>query len=108
MRLLIPALSLSLAAFGMAEEAPLLERIDKAMTRGVDFLVEDQNKNGSWGSATRTKALNIYAPLPGAHHAYRAGSTGLALAGMIDANDQRPEVQASIRRAGGRLWRSDR
>ena len=108
MRLIHSLVLLVAATFGLAEDAServnstatLIGRIDAAMKRGVDFLVEDQNENGSWGSATRTKGLNIYAPLPGAHHAYRAGSTGLALAGMIDANDQRPEVQASIRKAG--------
>jgi len=83
-----------------AEEVPLTGRIDAAITRGVDFLVADQNANGSWGSATRTKGLNIYAPLPGAHHAFRAGASGLALAGMIDSGDQRPEVKESIRKAG--------
>jgi hypothetical protein len=73
--------------------------INAAITRGVDFLIAHQNKNGSWGGPTRTKGLNIYAPLPGAHHAFRAGATGLALSGLIDANDNRPEVKAAIARA---------
>jgi len=73
--------------------------IDAAITRGVDFLVSHQNTNGSWGNATHTKNLNIYAPLPGAHHAYRAGASGLALSGLIDAADSRPEVAASIGKA---------
>ncbi|HSP44325.1 MAG TPA: hypothetical protein VLO11_15730, partial [Luteolibacter sp.] len=40
----------------------------------------------------------IYAPLPGAHHAFRAGSTTLALSGVIDSGDTRPETQAAIGR----------
>jgi len=72
------------------------QAITAAMTRGVDFLVKDQNKNGSWGSATRTKHINIYAPLPGAHDAYRAGATGLALSGLIDSGDTRPATIAAI------------
>jgi hypothetical protein len=75
------------------------EKIDAAIRAGVDFLIRDQNPNGSWGSATRTKDLNIYAPVPGAHHAFRAGATGLALSGMIDAGDPRPEATATINRA---------
>ena len=75
------------------------EAIDAAIRRGVDFLVADQNSNGSWGGPTRTKGLNIYAPLPGAHHAFRAGASGLALAGLIDAADPRPEVAAAIEKA---------
>jgi len=62
-------------------------------------LIIDQNKNGSWGSPTRTKNLNIYAPVPGAHHAFRAGATGLALAGLLDSNDTRPKTLASIEKA---------
>lgn len=74
----------------------------KAITRGVDFLIADQNKNGSWGSATRTKGLNIYAPVPEAHLAFRAGASGLALAGLIDSGDRRPETRAAIEK--GEKW----
>lgn len=73
--------------------------IDASITRGVDFLLTHQNKNGSWGSARRTKALNIYAPLPGAHQAYLAGASSLALAGLIESKDPRPEAVAAIDRA---------
>jgi hypothetical protein len=80
-------------------EPATLRQIDAAITLGVDFLIARQNKNGSWGGPTRTKGLNIYAPLPGAHHAFRAGATGLALSGLIEARDQRPEAQAATTRA---------
>jgi hypothetical protein len=79
--------------------APTQTEITTSITRGVDFLISHQNKDGSWGSARRTKNLNIYAPLPGAHHAYRAGTSGLALAGLIDAADPRPAAAAAISRA---------
>ena len=89
-----------------AQEKPQAEvnasAIDASIRRGVDFLIADQNANGSWGGATRTKGLNIYAPLPGAHHAFRAGASGLALSGLIDSGDTRPEVLASI--AKGAAW----
>lgn len=80
-----------------------VQEIDDSIRRGVDFLVADQNANGSWGGPTRTKGLNIYAPLPGAHHAFRAGASGLALAGMIDSGDTRPEVVESIGKAASWL-----
>jgi hypothetical protein len=73
--------------------------IRDSIRRGVDFLLADQNRNGSWGSATRTKAINIYAPLPGAHHAFRAGASSLALCGIIDSADARREVADSIQKA---------
>jgi len=73
--------------------------VDDSILRGVDFLIATQNPNGSWGGPTLTKGLNIYAPLPGAHHAFRAGTTGLALAGLIDVRDDRPEASAAVNKA---------
>ena len=73
--------------------------IEDSIRRGVDFLIASQNPNGSWGGPTLTKGLNIYAPLPGAHHAFRAGTSGLALSGLIDARQNRPEADAAIRKA---------
>lgn len=103
---------LMLASFAaLAEENPLpaphspeitVAAIDTSVRRGVDYLITSQNKNGSWGNPTKTKGLNIYAPLPGAHHAYRAGTSGLALSGLIDSADPRPEVEAAI--AKGAEW----
>ncbi|RYD20209.1 MAG: hypothetical protein EOP88_15980 [Verrucomicrobiaceae bacterium] len=87
-----------------AETSPeaTVQSIDASIRRGVDFLLASQNPNGSWGNPTKTKGLNIYAPLPGAHHAYRAGTSGLALSGLIDAADPRPEVKAAIEK--GASW----
>ena len=95
--------ALAVTAFSHAQEAPpkpvTPEEIRASITRGVDFLVGYQNKDGSWGGPTRTKGLNIYAPLPGAHHAFRAGASGLALSGLIDSGDKRPETASTIEKA---------
>lgn len=90
-----------LISVGMAlgNDVPSSGQIDAALRRGVDFLIKHQNANGSWGGPTRTKELNIYAPLPGAHHAFRAGASGLALSGLIDARDSRAEAKATIDKA---------
>lgn len=74
-------------------------RINDAITRGVDFLIAKQNPSGSWGSATKTKGLNINAPIPGAHHAFRMGSSALALEGLLMSNDRRPETKKAIEKA---------
>jgi hypothetical protein len=90
------------ASSAVADEPPpriSRETLDASIRRGVDFLITHQNSNGSWGSAARTKNINIYAPLPGAHHAYRAGASGLALSGLIDAADPSHEVEAAIAKA---------
>ena len=36
-------------------DAPSLSTINESIDRGIDFLLEDQNENGSWGSATRCR-----------------------------------------------------
>ncbi|MEM8681507.1 MAG: hypothetical protein AAGF97_19345 [Planctomycetota bacterium] len=63
-------------------EAPHRDEVLSAMRRGQQFLLDTQNDNGSWGSATSTKELNIYAPIPGAHHAFRAAVTSLAISAL--------------------------
>ncbi|MEX2579917.1 MAG: hypothetical protein WD342_12740 [Verrucomicrobiales bacterium] len=77
----------ALVALGVLATAPLTARdaVDSAIARGVDFLVEDQNVDGSWGSARRTKGLNIYAPIPGAHLAFRVAVTAMAVSALVDS-----------------------
>jgi len=77
--------------------------VQAAIDRGVAFLLDVQNEDGSWGSATRTKGLNIYAPVPGAHHAFRTGVTSLSLASLLETGDEDdPRVQQAIDR--GEAW----
>lgn len=78
------------------------EELDKAITLGVDYLVKKQNKDGSFGGPRRTKGLNIYAPVPEAHLAFKAGASGLALAGLLDSGDRRPGVLAALEK--GEHW----
>ncbi|QDT07100.1 hypothetical protein K227x_55250 [Rubripirellula lacrimiformis] len=90
---------------------PVLPEIDAAnaseirssIDRGIAFLLADQNPDGSWGSATRTKSLNIYAPVPGAHHAFRTATTSLCIAALIELETEsvadKAKVSASIDRA---------
>lgn len=75
--------------------------IQAAMRRGVDFLLENQNKDGSWGSARNTKGMNIFAPVPGAHHAFRAAVTSLCVTALIEtkAADKRDDVGVALDRA---------
>jgi hypothetical protein len=78
--------------------------VQDAIRRGVGFLLADQNSDGSWGSATRTKDLNIFAPIPGAHHAFRSGVTALAVEALLETGgpEPRPEVRQAIDQ--GETW----
>jgi len=78
--------------------------LEAAIARGVAFLVRHQNPGGSWGSAHQTKGLNIYAPVPAAHDAFRAAVTALALEALIEtgAADKEPAAGAAL--AKGEAW----
>ena len=69
-------------------EGPSEGELQSAIDRGVAFLVEDQNANGSWGSATRTKSLNIFAPIPGSHDAFRSATTSLCVSALIETGGE--------------------
>ena len=73
---------------------PTAEAIEQAMDRGIRFLLDDQNKDGSWGTPERTKDLNIFAPVPGAHHAFRTAVTALCVTALIEVGGNRPEVRS--------------
>jgi hypothetical protein len=83
-------------------EPPTAEAIDAAINRGVEFLLKVQNKDGSWGTAEQTKDLNIYAPVPGAHHAFRSAVTGLCVAALLDVRSSDQRVVVAIDR--GEKW----
>ena len=77
---------------------PAAGEIDRALERGARFLLTVQNRDGSWGSARRTKNLNIYAPVPGAHHAFRAAVTSLCVSALIESGGRSDPVGRAIDR----------
>ena len=99
--------------FAQRPTVPVVEKVERqaivdAIIKGIDFMVGCQNENGSWGSATRTKDLNIYAPVPGAHHAFRAATTSLGISALAEMSEQlkgemgeqrAAQVDASLARA---------
>lgn len=80
-------------------DPPSAAEIRGAIARGIAFLLDDQNDNGSWGSPTRTKGLNIYAPVPGAHHAFQAATTALCLSALIETGGDDPRTHEAIEKA---------
>lgn len=80
-------------------EPPSAAEIESAITRGIDFMLADQNANGSWGNATNTKDLNIYAPVPGAHDAFRTAVTAMCIMTLIESGSERADVLTSLERA---------
>ena len=80
-------------------EQPKPKEIEKSISRGIEFLLDTQNEDGSWGSHFRTKGLNIFAPAPGAHHAFRAGVTSLCISALIEVTPDEGRVTEALDRA---------
>jgi hypothetical protein len=80
------------------------EKLKAAIGRGVAFLLKTQNKDGSWGSAERTKQLNIYAPVPGAHQAFRTAVTAMCVSALIEVDDGSAAVRKAIERGEDNLF----
>lgn len=83
---------------------PSSDEIKKAVHRGVEFLLKTQLKSGAWGRSENGKYYQIWAPVPGAHHAYRTATTSLAAMSLVEALPHLPEetqgkVEASLDRA---------
>jgi len=81
---------------------PKAEAIDAAIERGVGFLLQRQNPDGSWGSARNSTGMDVYAPVPGAHQAFRGAVTALCISALIEVNNRRPEAEKAIER--GEAW----
>ncbi len=97
----VPALS-PLATTGPRPEPvdpPNPEAVDDAIRRGVGFLLARQNDDGSWGSHRTGRPVNVFAPVPGSHHAFHAATTSLCIAALIECGGDDPAVAAALDRA---------
>jgi len=75
------------------------EDLEASIRRGVEFLLVRQNKDGSWGSARNTKELNVYAPVPGAHQAFRTAVTSLCVMALLESGGDYPGAIEAVDRA---------
>src|SRR3984893_5333420 len=83
-------------------EPPSAEALDSARRRGVSFLVENQNKDGSWGSYRYEGGVILYAPVPGAHDAFRAAVTALCVSALLETGGNGADVEKAMAR--GEIW----
>jgi len=73
--------------------------IQRSLDKGCDFLLERQNPDGSWGSARQTKGLNIFAPVPGSHRAFRLAVTALSISALLEIKKEDQNYSKCIRKA---------
>jgi hypothetical protein len=92
----------------VAEQPEVFEftpaKLEASIGKGISFLLERQNKNGSWGSARNTKGLNIYAPIPGAHHAFRSGVTAMCVSALIESDAQATDERVAPALERAEAW----
>lgn len=79
--------------------APSREALDEQIRKGVDFLLQSQNADGSWGDHGMTKGLNVMCPEPGGPIAFRAAVTALDVIGLSSCAPQDARVQLALDRA---------
>ncbi|MHC4953673.1 MAG: prenyltransferase/squalene oxidase repeat-containing protein [Planctomycetota bacterium] len=84
-------LVLAFAGVVLAEDAPHLARtmppagevkVDEAVRGAVDFLVKNQNKDGSFGRAASAQPYQLWCQVPGGHMAFRGATTAICWMGL--------------------------
>jgi hypothetical protein len=79
-------------------------KLEAAIDRGVDFLLATQNKDGSWGSAEKTKQLNIWMPVPGTHQGMHVAVTAMCISALIESGRESEKVLKALERAEAYLF----
>ncbi len=82
-----------------AVSAPSPSEIEQAIERGVAFLLARQTADGTWGSFRDSRPFNVLAPVPGAHHAFRAATTALCISALSEIGGDEEQVRAALDRA---------
>lgn len=85
---------------------PKAGAVDAAIDRGVEFLLKSQNRDGSWGSVRILRSGDVYAPIPGAHHAFRTAVTALCISALIETGRNDSQVTQALDR--GETWLLER
>ena len=79
---------------------PSRETLDASIRRAADFLLKEQNRDGSWGSHTHTKGLNVICPYPEGPRSFRTASTSLCVIGLLASPlKDDPAVKAAVDKA---------
>jgi hypothetical protein len=79
------------------------DRLDAAIQRGVDFLLANQNKDGSWGTPALKGGVPITADI-GSHHAYGVAVTAMTVSALIEVGGSSDRVRRAIERGEAHLF----
>jgi hypothetical protein len=79
------------------------ERLEASVRRGVDFLLKNQNKDGSWGSPSLKGGVPIMAET-GSHHAYGVAVTAMCVSALLEAGGNSEDVRRAVERGEDYLF----
>src|SRR5262249_10536415 len=73
-----------------------------SMQRGIDYLVKNQNKDGSWGGPSWKGGVFLAADIPGTFRSWTAAVTALCVEALIDASGTPPrsKMPSNVGRTG--------
>ena len=77
-------------------DGPSPSDVQASIDRGAKFLLRTQNKDGSFGTHETNRLSEIYAPIPGAHNAFRSATTALSISALIETKGDSAEFQSAI------------
>ena len=83
-----------------AIKGPSEGEVHASIDRGVAYLLESQNENGSWGAFSYTGGPVMYDPLPGSNHAFRSATTAMCISALIESGSTAAGVEDAIAQAG--------
>jgi hypothetical protein len=63
------------------------QRRQQAIARGVAYLKQSQQPDGSWGTGLETRGLEIFSMVPGSHDAFRVATTALCVMALQEVGD---------------------
>ncbi|MBN2560528.1 MAG: hypothetical protein JXQ75_06325 [Phycisphaerae bacterium] len=98
--LLLVLLPMSVAAAGTKETSPpTTQEVRHAIDRGIEYLLKDQNANGSWGGpqdSLTTWSGDMWSN-PESHRAWKVATTGLCCAALYEVGTSDASAAAAER-----------
>lgn len=96
-RLAVVAL-IAIAMSGCSSTASTQQQLAASMNRGVDFLVANQNADGSWGTFESARPGEIYLDTVASHRAFGVATSALCVMAMIEPSRGDEQAKAVLDR----------
>ena len=89
-----PAMLTAASATSTVKSMPVeAAQFDEAIAKGVAFLIQSQNPDGSWGTGLETRGTEVYSMVPGSHDAFRIGTTALCVMALREAGEKKAHAK---------------